>query len=433
LRRRSISIAQEGNSSVRQPVTPLVLHSIIRPSPDAPAIRDTALWIGLMVVFAGAGIALWGSWWAVPFFLAYGVLYGSSSDSRWHEAGHGTAFKSRWLDEAVYQIACFMMIMRDPTASRWSHTRHHTDTFVLGRDPGIQAMRPARLARILANFFGLVDVPIALRAMATTSAPIGPAPITRTLRRAGADRAYQGTPATAMATAEAAITRLRPTRVGERTHERDGDADHDWAGRGDEQGGTRAEADVLRRSSRSSPRPARVRDARGLGSVGFAEHEQHLPGQQLVLAVTVGEPGEVGEVVVGGGGQRGMGKILGVAVELLQVVAGEPGDQPVLFGGVRSAKLTVETTAITTTPSEPRSITPTPPGRRGSGTGVTARAGNPVSRRPRAGTGSLAPLVLPALIQSGDSTRRRRLRAARLCGGGAWREAVSGSGEQEPV
>jgi fatty acid desaturase len=131
---------------------------------DYPAIRDTAIWIGLMVMFAGLGIAFWGSWWAVPFFLAYGVLYGSTSDSRWHETGHGTAFKSRWLDEALYQIASFM-IMRDPTVWRWSHTRHHTDTLILGRDPEIAAMRPARLARLLANFFGLVDVPVAFGLM----------------------------------------------------------------------------------------------------------------------------------------------------------------------------------------------------------------------------------------------------------------------------
>jgi fatty acid desaturase len=131
---------------------------------DYPAIRDTAIWIGLMIMFAGLGIAFWGSWWAVPFFLAYGVLYGSTSDSRWHETGHGTAFKSRWLDEALYQLASFM-IMRDPTVWRWSHTRHHTDTLILGRDPEIGAMRPARLARLLANFFGLVDVPVAFGLM----------------------------------------------------------------------------------------------------------------------------------------------------------------------------------------------------------------------------------------------------------------------------
>jgi fatty acid desaturase len=64
----------------------------------------------------------------------------------------------------VYQIASFMM-MRDPTVWRWSHTRHHTDTLIVGRDPEITVMRPARLTKLLANFFGLVDVPLALRDM----------------------------------------------------------------------------------------------------------------------------------------------------------------------------------------------------------------------------------------------------------------------------
>ena len=87
-------------------------------------------------------------WAAVPFFLIYGVLYGSSSDSRWHECGHGTAFKTRWMNDVVYHIACFM-IMREPTVWRWSHTRHHTDTIIVGRDPEIAVMRPADIARLL--------------------------------------------------------------------------------------------------------------------------------------------------------------------------------------------------------------------------------------------------------------------------------------------
>lgn len=131
---------------------------------DRPAIRDTAIWLGGMAVAGTAGALLWGSWWAVPCFLVYGVLYGSGGDSRWHEAGHGTAFRTPWMANAVYQIASFMM-MRDPTVWRWSHTRHHTDTLIVGRDPEIQVMRPARLAKLLANFFGLVDVPFALRDM----------------------------------------------------------------------------------------------------------------------------------------------------------------------------------------------------------------------------------------------------------------------------
>ncbi len=80
--------------------------------------------------------------------MAYGVLYGSSGDSRWHECGHGTAFKTQWKNDVVYHIACFMML-RNPVTWRWSHTRHHTDTIVVGRDPEIAVMRPPRLARII--------------------------------------------------------------------------------------------------------------------------------------------------------------------------------------------------------------------------------------------------------------------------------------------
>jgi len=127
---------------------------------DQPALRDTAIWLGAMALFGGLGAWFWGSWVAAPFFLCYGVLYGSATDSRWHECGHGTAFKTRWMNDVVYHIASFM-IMREPTVWRWSHTRHHTDTLIVGRDPEIVAMRPPRLAKIIANFFGLVDVTVA--------------------------------------------------------------------------------------------------------------------------------------------------------------------------------------------------------------------------------------------------------------------------------
>lgn len=147
----------------RSPIPRARLKELMRRS-DGPALRDTALWVGLAAATAAGGVALWGSWGALPLFVVYGVLYGSASDSRWHEMGHGTAFRSRWLDEAVYQLASFC-IMREPTVWRWQHARHHSDTLIVGRDAEIVAMRPARLARILLNLVGLVDVPLALASM----------------------------------------------------------------------------------------------------------------------------------------------------------------------------------------------------------------------------------------------------------------------------
>jgi fatty acid desaturase len=132
---------------------------------NGPAIRDTIIWLGLMVVCAGFGIYFWGSWLAVPFFIVYGVLYGSASDSRWHECGHGTAFKTAWMNDAVYHIACFM-IMREPTVWRWSHTRHHTDTIIVGRDPEIGVKRPPDIAGILLNLFALKSTFFAMKKLA---------------------------------------------------------------------------------------------------------------------------------------------------------------------------------------------------------------------------------------------------------------------------
>ncbi len=128
---------------------------------DQPALRDTALWFGLLFVTALGAVLLWGSWWCLPFFLAYGVLYGSASDARWHEHGHGTAFKTAWMNDAIYWMASFM-ILRNPVVWRWSHARHHTDTIVVGRDPEIAVPRPPSPLEVASRFTGLPQVRAAL-------------------------------------------------------------------------------------------------------------------------------------------------------------------------------------------------------------------------------------------------------------------------------
>jgi fatty acid desaturase len=128
---------------------------------DGPATRDTLLWFLLLALSASGGIYFWPGISALPFFLVYGVLYASASDSRWHECGHGTAFKTPWKNDMVYHLACFM-IMRNPVVWKWSHSRHHTDTIIVGRDPEIVAMRPPDLIRLCLNMFGILEFPVSL-------------------------------------------------------------------------------------------------------------------------------------------------------------------------------------------------------------------------------------------------------------------------------
>jgi fatty acid desaturase len=129
---------------------------------DARALRDTALWFALLGASGWWAFQAWGSWWALPAFFVYGTLYGSASDSRWHECGHGTAFRTPWLNTVVYHVASFMD-MREAVSWRWSHTRHHTDTIIVGLDPEIAYPRPTPFWKIGLELFGLISVTRELR------------------------------------------------------------------------------------------------------------------------------------------------------------------------------------------------------------------------------------------------------------------------------
>ena len=121
---------------------------------DGPAIRDTILWFALIISTGYATYRLWGTWWAILPYTIYAILYASTSDSRWHEAGHGTAFKTDWMNNALYEIASFM-VMRESVVWRWSHNRHHSDTIIVGRDPEIAIPRPPDLKAIVMTFFNV--------------------------------------------------------------------------------------------------------------------------------------------------------------------------------------------------------------------------------------------------------------------------------------
>lgn len=125
---------------------------------DGPALRDTLLWFALIAGFAYLTYRLWGTWWAVLPYLAYAALYAGSSDSRWHESGHGTAFRTDWMNNVLYEVSSFM-VLREATVWRWSHTRHHSDTIIVGRDPEISVPRPPNPVAIVKKFVSLGAYP----------------------------------------------------------------------------------------------------------------------------------------------------------------------------------------------------------------------------------------------------------------------------------
>jgi fatty acid desaturase len=129
---------------------------------DAHAIRDTALWYALILasgaLFAYGWTTGWSAWALFAAYFVYATLYCGPADSRWHEASHGTAFKTRWINDALYQCASFQ-VLRRPTKWRWSHARHHTDTLVTGRDPEVAVPVPVDVVGTLLNVFAIKNGP----------------------------------------------------------------------------------------------------------------------------------------------------------------------------------------------------------------------------------------------------------------------------------
>ena len=136
---------------------------------DSPAIRDTVMWFVLLGGSGWLAHRVWGTWWAVPVFAVYGVLYGSVADSRWHECAHGTAFKTPWMNTVVYNVASFMML-REAVSWKWSHFRHHSDTIIVGRDAEIAFPRPASILRIAAEVLAIQSVRAEIRKIAMNCA-----------------------------------------------------------------------------------------------------------------------------------------------------------------------------------------------------------------------------------------------------------------------
>lgn len=137
---------------------PRALKKVLFRRSDAVAVRDTVIWYGLIALTGWLLVLSWDSGWAYPAFFLYATLYAGPADSRWHEAGHGTPFATRWMNQWLYQTASFQ-VMRRPTIWKWSHARHHTDTLIVGRDQEIQVRLPIRPVRQILDFFGFELAP----------------------------------------------------------------------------------------------------------------------------------------------------------------------------------------------------------------------------------------------------------------------------------
>ena len=122
---------------------------------DADGLRHFGIWLGVLAVSGVAAVLAWGTLWCVPALAVYGTFY-AAADHRGHELSHGTPFRTRWLNEVLYHL-CAFMTLREAYYYRWSHSRHHTHTIIVGRDPEIAAPRPPDVLGMVLDLFFLKD------------------------------------------------------------------------------------------------------------------------------------------------------------------------------------------------------------------------------------------------------------------------------------
>ncbi len=98
---------------------------------------------GHLGAIAAGGAAVYvsmGSVLVVPALFAHGVLL-ACLFAPMHECSHGTAFRTRWLNETVYWLVSLIYISQ-PTWYRYRHAVHHTYTQIQGKDPSMVLPSP---------------------------------------------------------------------------------------------------------------------------------------------------------------------------------------------------------------------------------------------------------------------------------------------------
>ena len=127
-------------------------------------MRDMVLWLAFTACFAGLVIVFRESWSSALFLLCYGILYGSASASREHEAGHMTAFKTKRWNTLFHHIAS-LMLLRERFARLNGHHAHHKHTIHTEKDPEIVTPNPPKILAMILNLLQIQKTAVALRSI----------------------------------------------------------------------------------------------------------------------------------------------------------------------------------------------------------------------------------------------------------------------------
>ena len=74
-----------------------------------------------------------GTWWIILALVPYSIIFTVPVYALSHETAHRTAFKTKWLNEAVFYLSSWLYC-EEPIHRRYSHINHHEATWHAGID-----------------------------------------------------------------------------------------------------------------------------------------------------------------------------------------------------------------------------------------------------------------------------------------------------------
>ncbi len=111
---------------------------------DRPGLVFLAKWAACLLATGYLVHLAMGSLWLWPAMFVYGTVISLPGYAMSHESAHGTAFRTRWLNELVFWVTS-LIYMEEPLHRRYTHTNHHTYTWHVGKDSQMPFDTPVTL------------------------------------------------------------------------------------------------------------------------------------------------------------------------------------------------------------------------------------------------------------------------------------------------
>ncbi|MCP1838650.1 fatty acid desaturase [Bradyrhizobium sp. USDA 4524] len=108
------------------------MKSLMRRS-DARPLLQLFLCVSSIALYGWLYYLSWGTRWVIPTIILFGGTLSLFAYSASHECAHGTAFKTRWLNEVVFWFSS-LIYGQEPMYRRYSHAEHHTYTWFWEKD-----------------------------------------------------------------------------------------------------------------------------------------------------------------------------------------------------------------------------------------------------------------------------------------------------------